>query len=250
MKKMKTGNKVLILIMVIIVSLIGMILLIFNWDDIILKEYKYSDGNIIIDGVIYVEISESQFNEMIDISESNNLNYYESHKIGKYDLIYISEYSGESVTKYRILGNKNIEDRILLECDDLHIKFDVRNPVMYFCRLDILSSGSNLTKYKYVSDGYTIEGDGVIYEEIDEETFERIYDKLREQNIYAFAYNIVGRIDYTYVDKWKFILCGQKNQEERILLKGKELYAFYDEEYPDIYFCRQDILQSFMEDTE
>ncbi len=106
-----------------------------------------------------------------------------------------------------------------------------------------------LQKYEYIDYGYftgnTIDIEGVIYVSVNEDTYNAIYQAMKKQGISPFAYEAIGRFDYTLGDNaLKYKLYGSKNIQNRILLSGEDAYII-DSNYPKVYFCRQDILQTF-----
>ena len=210
-------------------------------------EYQYIDNeygvgsSLIIDEITYVEIHKDDFDSIKEELEMNGIEQpvYRS-------IIQIEYPFGDAIWNYSIKGNEDKETRILLRGEDSNF-FDSNRPDFYFCRIDILYSYLELTKYQYSTDGYTIEGNDVIYKEIDLKTYEAIQKEFREQYIEPFAYGTIGRINYKYADNWKLILHGNIKQEERILLRVKERYAYYDESYPEVYYCREDIYNLYIE---
>jgi len=55
----------------------------------------------------------------------------------------------------------------------------------------------------------------------------------------------VGRINLYSTEKWRYRIYGNKNEEHRILLRGEDAYAFNDANYPEVYFCREDVLKLY-----
>lgn len=110
-----------------------------------------------------------------------------------------------------------------------------------------------LPKYKYTDYGYftgnmiDIEG---IYESINEDTYNEIYKELNRQGISPYKHEVIGRFDYIMGDSiWKYKVFGRRTIKDRILLKGEEDYIV-SANCPDVYFCRQDILNSFDGEAE
>lgn len=105
-------------------------------------------------------------------------------------------------------------------------------------------------KYEYCEENGrdVINMDGIIYEEISVLMFERIYDDMVSKGIDPFDDDAVGRMDYIDAgDIWKFWIYGKKEVEQRILLKGHDAYVLHDANYPEVYFCREDVLKSYQE---
>lgn len=210
-------------------------------------KYEYLDSgygagsSLILDDTVYVEIIKDDFDEIKEKLRKKSIEQSTEKFIIKIDYPYIDE-----IWKYNIHGNKDKETRILLKgCESGFI--DTNRPDFYYCRQDILYSYLELTDYQYATDGYTIKGDGITYKEINESVFLEIMDELRKKNIYGFAYRTVGKISDSHEDRWKVILHGNLLQRERILLRGKEEQAFYDEDYPEVYYCREDIYDVYKE---
>jgi hypothetical protein len=108
----------------------------------------------------------------------------------------------------------------------------------------------NDTKFEYVDNGYatgsTLNINGEIYEEINEETFSNILTKIEKQGINPYSNEAICNIDYKKANgHWEYAVYGNLDMKNRILLKGEEDIAFNDVNYPDIYFCRQDILNLY-----
>ncbi len=108
-----------------------------------------------------------------------------------------------------------------------------------------------LREYRYTDNGYAIGSimkiEEVIFEEIDEEAFNNI------EKMWPFNedYGVIGRIDYKHTNAvWNYSIYGNRDVETRILIVGKEAYAFNDANLPEVYFCRQDILQLFEDMNE
>lgn len=108
-----------------------------------------------------------------------------------------------------------------------------------------------LPKYNYEREENAVFGkvymDEEVYEEITEKAFININNKLIAQGINPYDNTLIGRIDYIDYTIWKYRLCGNQDKEYRILLTGEEAYSFNDANFPEVYFCRQDILDSLSE---
>ncbi|MGE5495575.1 MAG: hypothetical protein ACM3S4_09780 [Burkholderiales bacterium] len=115
----------------------------------------------------------------------------------------------------------------------------------------ILSIVWTLPKYEYIPGEYTgkLEIDGIIYEELGVNESERIYREFEKQGIDPFEDEItIGEMDYISGDDiWKYRIYGNKNIEDRILLRGEEHIFLNDANYPIVYFCRQDIHEQYKE---
>ncbi len=104
-----------------------------------------------------------------------------------------------------------------------------------------------LSKYEYTREansyGGQIDMEGVIYQEITEAMFAQI---LQENGEKAFVNVSIGRIDYLGTYRiWKYEIYGRRDAEDRILLKGRDSYVLHDANYPETYFCRQDVLEAW-----
>lgn len=106
-------------------------------------------------------------------------------------------------------------------------------------------------KYEYIPGEYTgkLVINGTVYEEIREYKYKEIYQALKEQGITPFEdETAIGIMDYIFVDDvWKYEIYGSKSVENRILLRGEEDFFLNDVNYPEVYFCRQDILEHYKE---
>lgn len=92
--------------------------------------------------------------------------------------------------------------------------------------------------------------EGKVYVGVNEQQFNAIDRKLVNQGIYTDETNAIGRMNYIVgTSIWRFRIYGNKNADHRILLKGKEAYTFNDANFPEVYFCREDILNSYREST-
>ena len=91
--------------------------------------------------------------------------------------------------------------------------------------------------------------DGIVYEEINEDTYQSL---MKERRLNENAYQAIGRIGYERVGHaWKYTLYGKSDIAVRVLLVGKDAYIFHDANYPVAYFCRQDVLEAWeAEQTE
>ena len=109
-------------------------------------------------------------------------------------------------------------------------------------------------KYEYEREENSIFGtiniEGVIYEEITKDTFNIIHTHLKGEGIESYEDKVIGKIDYVDIDIWKYWVYGIRDLDDKILLKGKDAYNFHDANYPEIYFCRQDILHSIQDATK
>ena len=244
---MKTGYIVLFTLLGIALTITTGIMGFIVVGNLRTPKYEYLEGeytadySLIIGESLYVEISEDNYNKI----HAELLNQGVKQIVDEF-IIKIEYSHGSSVRKYNIYGDKDKENRILLKGQNAGL-FDSNRPDFYFCRIDMLYSNLELTEYQYIIDGYTIVGDGVIYKEVDMATFENIKDEFKKQNIIGFPFLIVGKISYNYEEEWKLILHGNLEQNERIFLIGKERYAYYDKDYPEVYYCREDILNLFYE---
>ena len=104
-----------------------------------------------------------------------------------------------------------------------------------------------LRPYAYESNGYAIGSiinmDGIIYEEINEDTYQVL---MKERRLSEDGYQAIGRMGYKCVDDvWKYILYGNSDIAVRRLLVGKNAYILHDANYPEAYFCRQDVLEAW-----
>ncbi|NLT97334.1 MAG: hypothetical protein GXW96_04130 [Christensenellaceae bacterium] len=100
-----------------------------------------------------------------------------------------------------------------------------------------------LPKYECYTDEtgfYVINIDGVLYKEIREKMYNDIDYELTKKGIYTSRAGLIGGINYS---EWKYKIYGNKNAERRILLLGRDAYTFHDANYPEVYFCREDVLQ-------
>lgn len=104
-----------------------------------------------------------------------------------------------------------------------------------------------LADYQYIGDGSKIKGEGVIFKEIDKKVFEAIGEEFYNQHIHMIGFHHVGIIESVNNDSSKLVLFGWKEKKERILLSGKEKDAFCDENYSEVYYCRQDIYDLYIE---
>jgi hypothetical protein len=80
--------------------------------------------------------------------------------------------------------------------------------------------------------------------------FNSIDRMLVSEGIHTDNTTAVGRMNYildTFI--WRFRIYGNSNIDHRILLKGEEAYTFNDANFPEVYFCREDILNSYSELT-
>ena len=106
-----------------------------------------------------------------------------------------------------------------------------------------------LPKYEYYLDeatgSYVIDINGVLYKHISEKEYESINDMLEKEGIYTNRATPVGRINLYSTEKWRYRIYGNKNEEHRILLRGEDAYAFNDANYPEVYFCREDVLKLY-----
>jgi hypothetical protein len=109
-------------------------------------------------------------------------------------------------------------------------------------------------KYEYEREENSIFGkiniEGVIYEEITKDSFNKIYTYLENEGMESYEDKIIGKIDYVDIDIWKYWVYGRRDMDDRILLKGRDSYDFHDANYPELYFCRQDILHSIQDATK
>lgn len=121
--------------------------------------------------------------------------------------------------------------------------------IVLFFNLDNIRYYIFTPKYEYCEENGrdVINMDGIIYEEISGRMFEEIYDDMVSKGIDPFD-GVVGRMDYIDAgDIWKFWIYGKKEVEQRILLKGHDAYVLHDANYPEVYFCREDVLKSYQE---
>ena len=117
----------------------------------------------------------------------------------------------------------------------------------------ILSILWTLPKYEYIPGEYTgkLVINGTVYEELGVYESEEIYQELEKQGITPFEDEIaIGEMDYiSGVFVWKYRIYGSKSIENRILLRGEEDIFLNDANFPEVYFCRQDILEQY-KDTD
>ncbi len=101
--------------------------------------------------------------------------------------------------------------------------------------------------YEYVSNGYdtgsTIAIQGVVYEEIDQDTYEKLLLKWpSNQGRYRHA---IGKMVYDDgAVSGKYIVFGT-DIVDRVLLKGESIVIVNDNYYPVVYFCRRDIFDAY-----
>lgn len=104
-----------------------------------------------------------------------------------------------------------------------------------------------LPAYEYKSNGYvtgsTIEIQGVIFEEIDQDSYDEL---LQEWPLNQGSYrHAIGKTIYDNgAVSGKYIVYGT-DIEGRVLLKGESIVIVNDNVYPVVYFCRKDILNEY-----
>ena len=103
--------------------------------------------------------------------------------------------------------------------------------------------------YEYLSNGYdtgsTMEIEGVVYEEINQDMFKKILNQLPSNQWHD---SVIGTMVYNYASlSGEYIIYGNKDLQNRILLKGQSIVIVNDNIYPVLFFCRQDILDEYKE---
>ena len=128
-----------------VIIIIGIVLILiavyFNWNNPVLPQFEYTSdgytygGEININGVKYIGISEDLFEKIYDSIRKQGIVPFNPTAIGRINYI-----NADEVWEYNIYGNETAENRILLKGEEDIAFNDVCFPVIYCCRQDILES--------------------------------------------------------------------------------------------------------------
>lgn len=130
---MKRKHMGLIVLGCVVITL-GVLVFHSHIASLFLPKYEYTRGEnsafgeIDINGIIYKQISEDTF---IEIMDEQGIDAYDDTVIGKID------YPDGPIRKYPIFGDKDLEYRILLSSGT---SGGTRQPAVYFCRQDVLEA--------------------------------------------------------------------------------------------------------------
>lgn len=219
MKKLKTKNKILLSILSVIVLII---VILINWDNITLPKYEFTDSGysigskIDINGVIYEEISEEEFNE---IERKLNIDSSKFSLIGRIDYVQVDD-----IWKYHIYGNKSVEDRILLKGHTYENW--VNYPELYFCRKAPALFTKNHVEGVNIHP-YNAELSRFIHQKASKiEHGNDIADEL------VFYINRAGADVYVRVDKFKYESKYYHINEDDVLVANVEFKMNFKNEFP------------------